>query len=167
MWLMLLGLMVAVVLCVLSPEARRPIAWIAAAIVGSIALYIAADVMRSFREIRRANEARKLISTREVTVDDLQLTGTSPATYRLRGLVHNLSPTYTLTLARFEFIVQDCVAKDECHEQGRGHAEVIREVKPNQAASFSTQTILIHGDVLPPPRGERRLIPTVWLTSGK
>jgi len=53
-----------------------------------------------------------------------------PALTGYEGSSHNLSPIYTLTLARFEFIVQDCVAKDECHEQGRGHAEVIREVKP-------------------------------------
>ena len=139
----------------------------AAVIVGLISMYVAADVMRSFRAIERTRDAEERISTREVTVDDLELTGTSPATYRVRGLVHNLSPTYTLTVARFEFVVQDCVPEEGCREQGRGHAEVIGDVQPRQVLPFSTQTVRIHGDVLLSPRGERRLIPTVWLTLGK
>lgn len=91
-----------------------------------IVLYVASDLRRSFREIKRSEEASKLIAVTEVKVDDLQLSGSDPATYEMRGLVHNPSPTYTLSLTRFTFVVEDCVTSANCEEQIRGRAPGIQ-----------------------------------------
>jgi hypothetical protein len=167
--LVLLGLVVvALLFAILPSDGRRLIGWIAAAIVGWLVLYAVADLRRSFGEIAESRKASELIPVAEVKVDELQLNGTSPRTYEIRGLVHNLSPAYTLTTARFRFVVQDCVAPGSCQEQGRGHAEITCSVSPHQAAAFSTTTITMEGErVLPPPLGTRRLVPAVWLTYGK
>ena len=172
MWMLLLGLLLAVVGIYFMPaEARRLLGWTVAAIVAWLALYVASDLVRSFRNLARSREASERIPLREVKVDDLQITGTTPATYEIRGLVHNLSPTQTLTVTRFTFIVQDCITADTCVEQARGHAEVMREVRPNQAAAFSTHNLMLmvgNGSApLLPPRGERRIVSNVWLTMGK
>jgi hypothetical protein len=79
----------------------------------------------------------------------------------MSGLVHNLSPTYTLTDVRFDVVVLDCV-KGECHEQGHGHVEVIRRVPPNQTAMFDTSIVSL--PALLAPLGERRFTTHVYLT---
>ena len=165
MWLMLLGLIaIAVVACLLLPEARRPIGYTALALVALVGLAVAADLARSLREISRARQAMELIPTREVQVDDLQLTGSGRESYRLTGLLHNASPSYTLTDVRFRLIVEDCV-KGECREQARGYAEVIRPVPPNQAAMFDTSIVTL--PTMASPLGERRLTYQVFLTVGR
>lgn len=162
---MLLGLVVAaVVVLVLSPEARRAIGWTAAAVVGVVLVAIVADVVRSFVRLHQDMEATKRIAVSEVRLDDLELSGNSPATYRLTGLVQNLSPTYTLTDVRLGFIVEGCV-KSECHQQARGHAEVIHRVPPNQTATFSTQIVSVEN--VTAPLGQPRLTYRVYLTTGQ
>jgi hypothetical protein len=165
MWPMLLGLVVAVlVVSFLSPAARRGIGGTAAVVVGLAVVAIGAEVIRSVARLRQDLQAQKRIAASEVRLDDLELSGNSPATYRLTGLVHNLSPTYTLTDVRLGFIVEGCVER-ECHQQARGHAEVIHRVPPNQTATFSTQIVSVEN--VAAPLGQPRLTYRVYLTVGQ
>jgi hypothetical protein len=164
MWLMLLGLIViAIVACLLMPEVRFVVGVTAAAIIASIVIYIAADVARSFYGLYQDNLATKRIAVSEVTLDDLQLTGTSTADYRLTGTVHNHSTTYTLGDVRFGLLLEDC-GPTGCRTEGTGHAEVIHSVRPNQAATFSTQIVMLAP--LLPPVYQRRITYRVFTTVG-
>ncbi len=164
MGLMLLGLIViAIVACLLMPEVRVAVGVTAAVIVGSIVIYIAADVTRSFHNVHQDYLATQRIALSEVTVDDLQLTGTSTADYRLTGTVHNHSATYTLGDVRFGLVLEDC-GPAGCRTEGTGHAEVIHSVRPNQAATFSTQIVML--PPLLPPVYHRRITYRVFTTIG-
>lgn len=152
---------VALVVAIFMPEVRAAIAWAAAAFVVFIILYVVSDVMRSFAQIRRDQQATKLIAVNEVQVDGLLLTGTSARDYHMVGLVRNLSPSHTLTDTRFAVIVMDCV-KNDCYEQGRGHVEIVRHVPPNQSAMFDTTIVTLPAMLA--PRGERRFNTQIYLT---
>jgi hypothetical protein len=163
MGLMLLGVIViAAVAALLLPEARIAVGVVLAAIVAFILIYVAVDLARSFDELHRSNLATKRIPVTDVTLDDLALTGTSSADYRLSGTVHNNSPTHALRLVRFDLVLEDCNPKG-CRTEATGHAEVIRSVPPNQAATFTTQTVML--PPLLPPLGKRRITYRVFLTS--
>ena len=97
-WLLLIFVVaIGVVASIFRPEARARVGWTAAAIVAFIVLYVGVDVARSLAQIRRDRQATERIATNEVQVDDLILAGTSDRHYRMSGLVHNQSPTYTLS----------------------------------------------------------------------
>ena len=165
MWLMLVGLIVIlIVVCLLMPEVRVAVGATAAAIVAMILLYVAADVGRSFYGVYQQNLAIKRIALTEVTLDDLQLSGTSPANYRLTGTVHNHSATYTLGDVRFGLVLEDC-GPTGCRTEGTGHAEVIHAVPANQSATFSTQIVML--PPLLPPVYQRRITYRVFLTIGR
>lgn len=165
MWLMLLGfIVVALVVCVFVPEARRPIGVLAAGVTALLLLAVAAEVVKSISQARRELQAQRRIAPREIQLDGMQLTAISATNYRLTGVVHNLSPTWTLTDVRFWMRVEDCV-NGACREQARGHVEVIRRVPPNQASVFSTEIVSL--PAIAPPLGERRLSYDVYLTVGQ
>jgi hypothetical protein len=159
---LLLCAVVALVLYVMMPELRVPIAWTAGAVVTALALYVVADVVRSFSQVRREVEASRRIAISEVQLDDLHLTGSGPDHYRLTGVVHNLSPTYELSDVRFNLTAQDCLRGD-CREQAHGFGEVIRRVPPNQAAVFETSIVAL--PAVAAPLGERRFVYHVFLAA--
>lgn len=163
MWLWPLALIFFAVMAALVPkDVRRPMVYTAAAIAGVIAWAIVADVARSLRNVSRQKQAMERIAPTQIQLDSLQLTGTAPA-YRLSGQVHNLSPSYTLTDVVFELVVEDCV-KGQCHEQARGHGEVIRRVPPNQSVVFESAIVSL--PAIAQSLGERRLSYHVWTTYG-
>src|SRR5262249_37085969 len=98
MALLLIGLItIGLVASLFLREVRVFLLLLIAAIAGVILLYVAVDVARSFRDIHRENVAMSRIPAADVFVDDLQLTGTSAAGYRLGGTVHNHNASYALT----------------------------------------------------------------------
>jgi hypothetical protein len=164
-WLVLvLFVAIALVACVLMREVRAWVGWAVAALVALVVLYVVADLVRSFAQIDRDRLATERIAVTDVQVDDLRLSGTSEHDYRMSGLLRNLSPTYTLTDVRFDLVVLDCV-KDDCHEQSRGHVEVIRRVPPSQSAMFDTSIVSLRPMLS--PIGERRFTTRVYLTFGQ
>ena len=164
MALLLIGLIaIGLVASLFFREVRVFLLLLIAAIAGVILLYVAVDVARSFRDIHRENVAMSRIPPADVLVDDLQLTGTSAAGYRLGGTVHNHNASYALTDVRFNLVLEDCTPAG-CRQEATGHAEAIRLVPPNQAATFSTQIVSL--PPLQPPLGQRRITAQVFTTVG-
>jgi hypothetical protein len=165
MWLMLLVVTITgVMACLVLPEMRRPIGFAAAVLIVLLGLAMLADLARTFRELSEQKKARERIASSQIQLDDLQLTGTSRANYRLRGLLHNRSQTFTLTDLVFDVIVEDCV-KGECREQARGHAEIVRRVAPSQSYGFDTDDVML--PALAPSRGDRRVTCRIVTTVGQ
>ena len=78
----------------------RLIGYTLAVLVACFALYVAADVARSFYGAYQAKQSLTRIPPNEIRVEDLRLLPKLPGNYRLRAQIHNLSPTYTLYAVR-------------------------------------------------------------------
>lgn len=147
----------------LIPPTRHVIVRIVAALALTAAVSVVVVVFMALRELREWNAAMARIAATEVELTDLDLSGTSDKTYKLRGFVHNRSTRYTLTDAKFELTVEDCVA-GHCREQARGRGEVIRRVRPGETVGFSTEAVILPS--IAAPAGERRLSYRVQNTWG-
>lgn len=138
-----------VIACVLSRAAR----WIVGGALTLLLVVIVVVILVIVQDFRQKAEARQRIGHAEVQLDGLQLVPGSRV-YMLGGFVRNLSSRFTLTGVTFELIAEDCIA-GQCTEQGRGHAEVIRRVRPGETIGFETEAPWM--PLLPDARGDRRL----------
>jgi hypothetical protein len=141
----------------------RLLAYIVAALLAGLVLYIAADLVRTFSGTYRYKRSLERIAADEVRVDDLRLMPKRPGNYRLRAQVHNLSRTYTLHEVRVVVTLDDCV-KGECRAQAEGLADLVGQAPPNQSAIFFAEELIL--PALRQPVGERRVTARVAYTRG-
>jgi hypothetical protein len=151
--------------CVMKARMRtlRLIGYTLAVLVACFALYVAADVARSFYGADQYQQSLKRIPPNEIRVDDLRLLPKLPGNYRLRAQIHNLSPTYTLYSVRVVVTVDDCVM-GKCQQQAEGLADLVGRAPPNQSATFFAEELIL--PALAQPLGERRLTSRVAYTRG-